>query len=48
MVIKMRRLSWVGYVANMGKRDMQTGLGGGLKQRNHVKCLGTERGIILK
>jgi len=48
MVIKTRRLSWVGYVANMGKRDMQTGLGGGLKQRNHLKCLGTERGIILK
>lgn len=48
MVIKTRRLSWVGYVANMGRRDMQTGFGGDLKQRNHLKGLGTEKGIILK
>jgi len=47
-VIKTRRLSWVGYVANMGSRDMQTGFGGDLQQRNHLKGLDRERGIILK
>jgi hypothetical protein len=43
-VIKTRRLSWVGYMANMGRRDMKTGFGGDLKQRIHLKGLGTERG----
>lgn len=47
-VMKTRRLRWVGHVANMGRRDMQTGFGEDLKQRNHLKGLGTERGIILK
>jgi len=48
MVIKTRRLSWMGYVANMGRRDMQTGFGGDPKQSNHLKGLDTEKGIILK
>jgi len=47
-VIKTRRVSCVGNVANIERRDMQTGFGGDLKQRNHLKGLGTERGIILK
>jgi len=38
MVIKTRRVSRVGHVTNMGRRDMQTGFGGDLKQRNHLKC----------
>jgi hypothetical protein len=38
MVIKTRRLSWVGYVTNMGRTDMQTGFGGDLNQRNHLKA----------
>jgi hypothetical protein len=49
LVIKSRRMRWVGHVARMGRGEVCTGFWWGtLRERDHLEDLGVDGRIILK
>jgi hypothetical protein len=48
-VFKWRRMRWVGHIAQMGKRGMDTGFGqGNFKERDKLENQSADGKVILK
>jgi len=49
LVIKSRRMCWAGYIARLGRGEVDTGLwGGNLRERNALEDTGLVRKKILR